>query len=128
MSLDGHAARSTDRAVVRSVTRQEPSAERDACVSRALRSLAAGGSALTGSTDITDGLRKVAMPALQDANEIRSPSFAWLESVAGRDIQRLGSVVTSVGYYRVSGVSGNTRLLVYFDEKGLIADLDLVDE
>ena len=48
------------------------------------------------------------------------------EDVAGRGIQRHGSDVARVRFYRLGGAAGTHYLLVYLTAEGLVTDIDRV--
>ncbi|MGH7485193.1 MAG: cell envelope integrity protein TolA, partial [bacterium] len=99
----------------------------DARADSALRALAAGGVAISSSPVITAGARHDFTNPWPPAVGLRSLQFVAAQNVEGRNIERHGSKVARIIYYRMITDKGTTMLLVHLTSDGLITDVDAVD-
>jgi len=96
-------------------------------VARALPAMNQGGEALASSPDITEGARHDFAGGFGNTfTGLGEVSFISMQDVAGRGIERHGSPVARIGYYRVATAGGERLVLVHFTDDGLVTDIDVV--
>jgi hypothetical protein len=99
----------------------------DARADSALRALSAGRVAVSSSPVITPGARHDFTNPWLPAAGLRSLQFVAAQNVEGRNIERHGSKVARVIYYRMITDKETRMLLVHLTADGLITDVDVVD-
>jgi CubicO group peptidase (beta-lactamase class C family) len=107
-------------------TPADPDAALTARVLGALGELARGNEAVTASTLLTPGARKVFTAANPQLRDISQLTLAHVEDVAGRGIVRHEHPIATVRQYRMTTPQGARLLIVHFDADGLVADYDIV--
>jgi CubicO group peptidase (beta-lactamase class C family) len=92
----------------------------------ALGELARGNEAVSASTILTAGAQKVFTAANPQLRDISKLTFAHVQNVAGRGIERHGHAIATVRQYRMTTPQGERMIIVHFDAGGLVADYDIV--
>ena len=111
---------------------QSPSADPDAPLTArivaALRAVRQGGAALASAADLPPGTRQDFAGGVGSALDgMGALTYLGTEEVAGRKIQRHGSQVAWVRYYRLATGAGQRYLLAHLTAEGRLADYDLVE-
>jgi hypothetical protein len=98
-------------------------------VEAAVRALAQGHDAVRSLEFLTSGARKnlSATPVRQLA-DARGVTYVSSQDLTGRRIERHGSAVAKVLFYRVQTAQGSRLLLVHVTSDNLIADYDVVEK
>jgi hypothetical protein len=98
-------------------------------VEAVLRAMGRGGAALDSVQGITDGARKdFWRGGWPPAADLRHLAFVSAQGVSARNIERHGTKVARILYYRMSTGSGERQLMVHLTSEGLVTDVDIVDE
>ncbi|MES3020648.1 MAG: serine hydrolase [Pseudomonadota bacterium] len=86
-----------------------------------------GGAQLARLKGITDGKRaSMGGQAASELGEVKALAFMAEHSVAGRAIERHGSKIDKVLYYKLDNPGGAPYLMVFLSADGAIADHDVV--
>ncbi len=94
-----------------------------------VRALGKGGTALETVQGITEGARKdFGRNAWEPATGFTSLSFVAAQDISVRGIERHGSKVARIAYYRMMANGVETRLMVHLTADGLVTDVDTADE
>jgi len=94
-----------------------------------LRALGQGGSAMVNVQGITDGARKdFGRDPWPPATGLSKLSFVAAQDISARGIERHGSKVARILYYRMTANGKETRLMVHLTADGLVTDVDTADE
>jgi hypothetical protein len=109
-------------------TPPDPDAALTAHVLNALGELARGHEAVSGSTNLTPGARKVFTAANPQLRGVSALTFAHAQDVSGRGIVRHEHPIAMVRQYRMATPQGERLLIVHFDASGLIGDYDIVSK
>jgi CubicO group peptidase (beta-lactamase class C family) len=107
----------------------DPDTVLTARIAGALQALAQGGEAVAGAAALTEGARRDfgAAGPWQDLAGLGALSYLHREDVAGRGIERHGSPVAAIVYYRAQS-GGRTRILIiHLTPDGAVTDFDPVD-
>src|SRR5262245_13330214 len=93
----------------------------------AIRGLREGPTAGTGLQQLTPGARTDLAGSGRAFDGFRGLTYMSAADVAGRHIERHGSVVNRVLFYRMDTEHGNRWLLIHLTSDRLITDYDIVD-
>jgi CubicO group peptidase (beta-lactamase class C family) len=97
-------------------------------VEAVVRALGQGSPALTAVQGITEGARKDFNNAWEPAAGLTQLSFVAAQDISTRGIERHGSKVARILYYRMTAHGVESRLLVHLTADGLVTDVDIADE
>jgi CubicO group peptidase (beta-lactamase class C family) len=97
-------------------------------VESAVRALAKDREALNGQSQMTPGARAELSVPVREFAGLRSLAYLSAQDVTGRKIERHGSAVARVLFYRLETAAGNQQLLVHVTGDNLITDYDIVDK
>jgi CubicO group peptidase (beta-lactamase class C family) len=98
-------------------------------VGDAVRALAQGGAAVRSLQQLTPGARTdLASRPVRDFADLRGITYLSAQDVTGRRIERHGSAVGRVLFYRLETARGNRWLLIHVTSDNLITDYDVVDK
>ena len=110
-----------------------PQKDEDAALSKRIeavvRTLGQGGAATETVQGITEGARKdFGRNPWQPAIGLRRLEFVAAQDISTRGIERHGSKVARIAYYRMITADGEQRLMVHLTSDGLVTDVDTADE
>jgi hypothetical protein len=110
-----------------------PQKDEDAALSKRIeavvRTLGQGGAATETVQGITEGARKdFGRNPWQPAIGLRRLEFVATQDISTRGIERHGSKVARIAYYRMITADGEQRLMVHLTSDGLVTDVDTADE
>jgi hypothetical protein len=91
-----------------------------------VRALAQTGADLNGLKQMTPGARTGLSAPVRDFAGVRGITYLSSQDVSGRRIERYGSAVARVLFYRLETESGNRWLLAHMTGDNLITDYDVV--
>jgi hypothetical protein len=98
-------------------------------VTEAVKAFAEGGAAVSNLKALTPGARSnLAGAPVREFAGVRAVTFVASQDVTGRRIERHGSAVVKVLFYRLESAQGNRWLLVHVTADNLITDYDVVDK
>ena len=97
-------------------------------VESAVRALAKDRETLNGVRQLTPGARAELSAPVREFADLRRVTYLSAQDVTGRRIERHGSAVARVLFYRVETASGTRWLLVHVTSDNLITDYDVVDK
>jgi CubicO group peptidase (beta-lactamase class C family) len=98
-------------------------------VEAVVRAFGRGGSEFAAVQGITEGARKdFGSNGWPPAVGLQRLSFIAAQDISARNIERHGSKVARILYYRMSTASGERQLMVHLTSDGLVTDVDIVDE
>jgi CubicO group peptidase (beta-lactamase class C family) len=98
-------------------------------VTEAVKAFAEGGAAVSNLKALTSGARSnLAGAPVREFAGVRAVTFVASQDVTGRRIERHGSAVVKVLFYRLERAEGNRWLLVHVTDDNLITDYDVVDK
>jgi len=98
-------------------------------VDAAVRAFALGGEAVRSLQVLTPGGRKnLSGTPVRQLADVRGVTYVSSQDLAGRRIERHGSAVAKVLFYRVQTAQGSRLLLVHVTSDHLIADYDVVEK
>ncbi|MDB4892374.1 MAG: beta-lactamase [Gemmatimonadetes bacterium] len=107
----------------------DPDAALSRRVEAVVRALGQGGSAMETVQGITEGARKdFGRDAWRPATGLTRLSFVAVQDISARGIERHGSKVARILYYRMTANGVETRLMVHLTADGLVTDVDIADE
>ncbi|MEO8334185.1 MAG: serine hydrolase domain-containing protein [bacterium] len=107
--------------------------DKDAALSRRIeavvRALGQGGAAMETVSGITEGARKdYGRNAWPPAIGLTRLTFVAAQDISARNIERHGSKVARILYYRMMVNGEEARLMVHLTADGLVTDVDALDE
>jgi hypothetical protein len=98
-------------------------------VTEAVKAFAEGGAAVSNLKALTPGARSnLAGAPVREFAGVRAVTFVASQDVTGRRVERHGSAVVKVLFYRLESAQGNRWLLVHVTADNLITDYDVVDK
>ncbi|HSC28250.1 MAG TPA: serine hydrolase domain-containing protein [Vicinamibacterales bacterium] len=108
---------------------QDPDPSFTKTVNAVVRALAQGGEAVRSLQQLTPGARTdLSGRPVRDLAGVRRVTYLSAQDVAGRQIERHGSTVARVLFYRLESAAGRRWLMVHVTSDGLITDYDVVDK
>jgi CubicO group peptidase (beta-lactamase class C family) len=107
----------------------DPDAARTARVLSALMAMKAGGAEIQQSSALSAGAKTDFSPGpVADLDGMRGIIYIAAMNVAGRGIERHGSKVDTVLYYKMQRDIGDCYLQIYLTSDGLVTDEDVVPD
>jgi CubicO group peptidase (beta-lactamase class C family) len=97
-------------------------------IEETVRAIARGGAAMEAATGIATESRSRYVDGVAELLGITPLTYVGEQDVAGRGIERHGSPIARVRFYRVAGSKASRALLIHLTAAGLIADYDLVED